>query len=175
VPGAFVMSGAGCDKVTSVNLTELIVGLAILVGLVGIVVPVLPGSILILGAVLVWATEDGSATAWTVFAVATTMLVVGAVVKYTIPGRRLKGTGVPNRSVMVGGLVGIIGFFVVPVVGLFVGFVLGVYAAEHHRVGADRAWPSTKAALRAVGVSILIELAAALLATATWLTGAIVT
>jgi uncharacterized protein len=42
-------------------------------------------------------------------------------------------------------------------------------------VGADRAWPSTKAALRAVGVSILIELAAALLATATWLTGAIVT
>ena len=34
---------------------DLLVGLAVLVGLVGIVVPVLPGSILILGAVLVWA------------------------------------------------------------------------------------------------------------------------
>ena len=35
--------------------TELVVGLVILAGLVGIVVPVMPGSILILGAVLVWA------------------------------------------------------------------------------------------------------------------------
>ena len=34
---------------------DLLVGLAVLVGLLGIVVPVLPGSILILGAVLVWA------------------------------------------------------------------------------------------------------------------------
>jgi uncharacterized protein len=158
-----------------VNLTELLVGLAILVGLAGIVVPVLPGSILILGAVLVWATEDGSTTAWAVFAVATTLLVLGAIVKYTVPGRRLKATGVPNRSIILGGLLGIVGFFVIPVVGLFVGFVLGVYAAEHHRVGRDRAWPSTKAALRAVGVSILIELAAALLASAAWLTGAILT
>ncbi len=157
------------------NPTELIVGLAILVGLAGIVVPVLPGSILILGAVLVWATEDGSATAWTVFAIATTLLITGAIVKYTIPGRHLKATGVPNRSIMLGGLLGIVGFFVIPVVGLFVGFVLGIYLSEHQRVGGDLAWPTTKAALRAVGVSILIELAAALLATATWIVGATLT
>jgi len=158
-----------------VNGTELLVGLAILVGVVGIVVPVLPGSLLVLVAVLVWATEDGSGTAWTVFAIATTLLVVGAIVKYAVPGRRLKATGVPNRSILAGGLLGIVGFFVIPVVGLFVGFVLGVYLAELHRVGGHRAWPSTKAALRAVGVSVLIELAAALLAGATWLVGAILT
>jgi uncharacterized protein len=158
-----------------VNATELLVGLAILVGVIGIVVPVLPGSALVLGAVLVWAIEDSSATAWTVFAIATAFLVVGAVVKYTVPGRRLKATGVPNRSIILGGLLGIIGFFVVPVVGLFVGFVLGVYASEHQRVGRERAWPSTKVALRAVGASILIELAAALLAAATWVTGATLT
>ncbi|HET6626069.1 MAG TPA: DUF456 domain-containing protein [Nocardioidaceae bacterium] len=157
------------------DLTELIVGLVILVGLAGIVVPVLPGSILILGAVLVWATEDRSGTAWVVFAVATTLLVVGAIVKYAVPGRRLKSTGVPNRSIMLGGLLGIVGFFVVPVIGLFAGFVLGVYLAEYHRVGRGLAWPSTRAALRAVGVSILIELAAALLASAAWLVGAILT
>lgn len=164
-----------CDKVTSVNITELLVGLVLLVGLAGIVVPVLPGSILILGAILVWATQDGSGTAWVVFTVATALLVIGGIAKYTIPGRSLKSTGVPNRSIMLGGLLGIVGFFVIPVVGLFVGFIIGVYLAEHHRVGGDRAWPSTKAALRAVGVSILIELAAALLASATWLVGAILT
>ena len=59
---------------------------------------------------------------------------------------------------------GVVGFFVVPVVGLFVGFVLGVYLAERRRVGGAAAWPSTKEALRAVGLSILIELAAGVLA-----------
>jgi len=136
---------------------------------------VLPGSILILGAVLVWATLDGSSTAWVVLAIATVLLVVGAIVKYTIPGRQLKAVGVPNGSLMLGGLLAIVGFFVIPVVGLIVGFVLGVYLAERHRVGASLAWPSTTSALKAVGASILIELAAALLASSTWLVGAIVT
>ena len=53
------------------NEVDLLVGLVILVGLAGIVVPLLPGSMLILGAVLVWTVMDGSRTAWTVFAVAT--------------------------------------------------------------------------------------------------------
>jgi uncharacterized protein YqgC (DUF456 family) len=144
---------------------------AVLVGLAGIVVPVLPGTVLILAAVLVWATEEGSGTGWAVFAVAATLLVAGQVVKYAVPGRRLRATGVPQRSRVAGGLLGIVGFFVIPVVGLFVGFVLGVYLAEAHRLGADRAWPSTRAALRAVGASILIELVAGLLAASTWLVG----
>lgn len=155
------------------NITELLVAVAILVGLVGIVLPVLPGSILILGAILVWSTEDGSRTAWTVFAVATVLLVGGGIVKYTIPGRSLKASGVPTRSILLGSLLGILGFFVVPVVGLFVGFVLGVYLSEHQRVGAALAWPSTRAAVTAVGASVLIELAAALLASTAWLVGAV--
>jgi hypothetical protein len=61
------------------------------------------------------------------------------------------------------------------VVGVFVGFVLGVYLAEHRRVGRDAAWPSTRHALKAVGISILIELAAALVATFVWVAGVVAT
>lgn len=157
------------------TLTETLVGLAVLVGLVGIVVPVLPGSVLILGAVLVWAIEDGSATAWGVFVVVATLLVVGAVVKYAVPGRRLQATGVPQRTLLLGGALGAVGFFVVPVVGLFLGFVLGIYLAETQRVGRNAAWPSTKHALKAVGLSMLIELAAGTLAALTWFVGAVLT
>jgi hypothetical protein len=46
-----------------------------------------------------------------------------------------------------------------------------VYAAERARVGARAARPSTTAALRAVGLSILIELLAGLAATLTWVVG----
>jgi uncharacterized protein YqgC (DUF456 family) len=154
-----------------VNGVELLVALVILVGLVGIVVPVLPGSILILGAVLVWTVMEASSTAWTVFALVTTLLVVGAVVKYVIPGRGLRDSGVPTRSIMLGGLLGIVGFFVVPVVGLVLGFLLGVYLSETRRVGRHLAWPSTVAAVKAVGLSILVELVAALLATGVWVVG----
>jgi uncharacterized protein YqgC (DUF456 family) len=154
--------------------TDLLVGLAVLVGLVGIVVPVLPGSILILGAVLVWAIAAGDPVGWAVFAVAATFLVIGSIVKYAVPGRGLKAAGVPGRTLVAGGLLGIVGFFVVPVVGLILGFVLGVYLSELQRVGATQAWPSTRAALMAAGLSLMIELGAGLLAAVTWLLGAIV-
>ena len=154
---------------------EVLVALAIAVGLVGILVPVLPGSILVLGAVLVWAWNVGGATAWAVFAVAAVILVAGGVVKYLVPNRRLKDAGVPASTQWIGAGVGIVGFFVVPVIGLFIGFVLGVYLAEYRRLGGAAAWPSTKHALRAVGLSILIELAAGVAATLVWIAGVVAT
>jgi uncharacterized protein YqgC (DUF456 family) len=154
---------------------ELLVALAIAVGLVGILVPILPGSVLILGAVLVWAWSVGGATAWAVCAVAAAVLVAGGTVKYLVPNRRLKEVGVPASTQWVGAALGVVGFFVVPVVGLFVGFVLGVYLAELRRVGTAAAWPSTRHALKAVGLSILIELVAGVVATFVWVAGVLAT
>lgn len=154
---------------------EVLIALLIAVGVLGIVVPVLPGSILVLGAILVWASEVGTSRAWIVFAIAATFLVAGAVVKYVLPGRRLQEAGVPRSTLLAGALLGFVGFFVVPVVGLVLGFVLGVYVAERHRLGAQAAWPATKHALRAVGISILIEALAAVLAALVWVVGVVVT
>jgi uncharacterized protein YqgC (DUF456 family) len=156
-----------------VLLTDVLVGAAVAVGLVGIVVPVLPGSLLILAAVLVWALEVASPAAWVVFSLVTLLLVVGSIVKYAVPGRRLRLDGVPNRTLLAGGVLGVVGFFVIPLVGLVVGFVAGVYLAEVQRVGGRAALGSTLAALRAVGVSLLIELTAGLAAAGTWLLGAL--
>ena len=53
---------------------EVLVAIAIAVGIVGVIVPVLPGSLLVLGAILVWALEVGTAIGWAVFAVATAFI-----------------------------------------------------------------------------------------------------
>lgn len=153
-------------------MTTLLAGLMIAIGLVGIVVPVLPGLLLVWAGVLVWAIGRTDTTGWVVLALATVIAVLGTVVKYLLPGRRLRESGVPWTTVGLGTLLGIAGFFLVPVVGVFLGFVLGVFLAEWLRLG-DRgaAWPSTKQALTAVGFSILIELATALLVGTTWLAG----
>jgi uncharacterized protein YqgC (DUF456 family) len=76
---------------------------------------------------------------------------------------------VPGWTIAAGAVLGVVGFFVIPVVGLFLGFVLGVYLAELSRLGShETAWPSTREALRAVGWSIAIELATGLFAAAVW-------
>lgn len=157
------------------SATEILVAVLIAVGIAGIIVPVLPGTLLVLGAILVWALAVGTATGWLVLGVCAALLVGGSVVKYLVPGRRLKAAGVPHRTLLVGALLAFVGFFVIPLVGMFIGFVLGVYLAERARVGAGAAWPSTVGALRAVGVSILIELVAAFLAAVTWVVGVAVT
>lgn len=157
------------------SATEVIVAVLLLVGLAGIVVPVIPGLVVILGALLLWAIDLNTSIGWLVLAVAVGFLAIGTVVKYVVPGRRLKAAGVPRTTLMVGGLVGIVGFFVIPVVGLFIGFVLGVYVAERSRLGAEAAGPATKHALKAVGLSMLIELTASLLAVGTWVVGVVMT
>jgi uncharacterized protein YqgC (DUF456 family) len=152
----------------------IVVGLMILVGLIGIVVPVLPGLLLVWAGVVVWALAERTATAWTVLGVATAVFAASQVVKYLLPGRRLKEAGVPTVSMLGGVVLGIVGFFVVPVVGVFLGFVVGIYAAELLRLRDHRAaWPSTVHALKAAGLSVLIELVAGLLIAAGWV-GAVV-
>jgi uncharacterized protein YqgC (DUF456 family) len=149
---------------------EIVVALAIAVGLVGVVLPFLPGTVLVAAAILVWALDTGGRTAWIVFGVALAVLLLGMLLKYALPGRRLKASGVPSRTLWAGAALGVVGFFVVPVIGLPLGFVLGIYLAERSRVG-DAAWPATRATLAAVGFSIVIELAAGLLAALTWVGG----
>ncbi len=151
----------------------LVAALLVAVGIVGIVLPVLPGLVLVVAGVAVWAVPRGDAVAWTVLGVVVAIVVLGSVAKYLLPGRRLRDSGVPGRTLAAGAVLGVVGFFVIPVVGLFLGFVLGVYLAELARLGRAGAWPSTRQALAAVGWSILIEMATGLLAAAVWI-GALV-
>ena len=73
-------------------------------------------------------------------------------------------------------MLGIIGFFVIPVLGLVIGFVLGVYLAElANRRDQRLAWASTKHALKGVALSVGVELAGALLATVAWVFGVYLT
>ena len=119
--------------------TTLISGILILVGLVGIAVPVLPGLVLVWLGVGVWAVDVRSPTGWAVLAVATALTLAGFIAQYLIPGRRLRAVGVPRLTTLSGVVLAIVGFFVIPVVGAFAGFVLGVYLAECARLRSHRA------------------------------------
>ncbi len=150
---------------------ELVVGLVIAFGLVGVVVQVLPGSVIILAAIAVWTVVTGGPWAWAVLAVAVVALGAASVGKILLAGRHLRRSEVPSSALVWGGIAGVVGFFVIPVVGLVVGFVAGIFVAELVRLKYLRAaWAATLAALRATGITIVVELAGALVAAGAWLT-----
>ena len=150
------------------GLVTLVAGALILIGLVGIALPVLPGLLLVWAGVLLWATEEQTTTGWVVLGVATALVALGTLVKYLVPGRRMRRAGVRTSTTLAGVVLGIIGFFVIPVVGLALGFVLGVYLAERSRAPHPAAWAATKLAVRAVALSMGIELLTGLVVAATW-------
>jgi uncharacterized protein len=157
------------------DLGLVAVALAIATGIVGVVVPVLPGALLAWAAIAVWALAVGSSTAWAVLAFATLVVGGAQLVKLLVPGRRLRAAGVPRQSIVAGVLLAGIGFFLIPVVGFFIGFPLGVYLEERRRLGHHTsAWQSTRGALRAMGLSIVIELTATVLAASAWLAAVLV-
>jgi len=154
------------------TLVTTLAALAIVIGVLGVLIPVIPGLVLCWLGVVLWALlGEAGGERWVVLVLATVIALAGTLVKYLWPGKRLKDTGVPTSSMVAGGVLGLIGFFVVPVVGLVLGFVLGIWLAERMRLGPGQAWPSTRGALGAVGLSLLVEFAAALGVAVVWVFG----
>jgi uncharacterized protein len=152
---------------------ELLVLLVMLVGLVGVLVPVLPGLLLVWAAGVAWAWLDGGGAArWSVVLVMTAVLAAGTVLKYALPARSATTSGAPRSTVLLGAVGAVVGFVVIPVVGLVVGGVGAVYLAELRRLGdGAAAWRSTRAVLVGVGLGVLVELVAGVLAVAVWVVG----
>lgn len=153
-------------------LITVLCGVLIAVGIAGVVVPVLPGSILIIGSLLLWAVVMGSTAGWLVFGVGGAFALAGLLAGTILTGRKLRQRRIPARSVVVGLVAGVVGIFVIPVVGLLVGFATGLFASEYLRQrDARSAVSSSIGALKATGLGILVELGLAFLAGSAWVIG----
>jgi len=152
---------------------SLLIGLVMVVGLVGVVVPVLPGTALVLAAGVAWAllVVEGGTGRWVVVGVMAALFLAGLVLKVALPGRRLSGQ-LPRSTLQLGALGAAVGLVVLPPFGLLLGAVVGTYAAEARRLGPGApARRSTVRVLKAVGLGVLAELTAAVLMIGTWLVG----
>lgn len=132
----------------------------------------LVGLPLVWAPVLVWAVEAQSPAGWLVSGIATVLALSGFLLQYLLPSRRTAKAGVGGSGTVAGAMLGVVGFFVIPVVGGPLGFVLGIYLAERVKLGSHTAaGPSTKHALKAIGLSMGIELLTALAIATAWVIG----
>jgi len=158
-----------------VSELEAVLGIVMLAGLVGVVVPVFPGLIVVIGAGFVWALQRGGG-AWAVFAIIAAVGIAGIVASNVLPARRASAAGAPAWVVAAGAVGLVVGFFVVPVIGALIGFPAGVFVAElvrHRRPGP--AWRATWDALKGVGLGIAMQLTAGVVMIGVWVSAVLVT
>jgi uncharacterized protein len=143
---------------------------AMALGLVGTVVPLVPGLPLIWLAALGYGLSEGFGPAGIVaMVVISGLLIAGVAIKYGLAHRSSRASGAPPGTVIFATALGFVGFFVIPVVGFIAGAVAGVLLAERIRLREwGAAWSSTKGVLRAFGIGTLIEVGAGIAMIATW-------
>ncbi len=152
----------------------LAVGLVFLFGLLGVLVPGVPGPPIVWAGVLWWAMTEQTALAWYVLFGASAVLLIDQVLKWLLPPRDPRAAGAPYRTLFLAGVAGIAGFFLVPVVGAVLGSVGVLYLLERQRLGSHGdAWAATRTAMRSIGLAVLTELLACLLVVGAW-TGAVI-
>lgn len=152
------------------GVVTALVAVAIAVGVVGTVVPLLPGLVLVWVATLVYGLAVGFGTVGAVaFGLITLAGVLGIVAGVVVPHRAAGASGASRWSIWLGAALGIVGFFVIPVVGLPVGMVSGIFVGELGRTRrVATAWPATLATLKGFGWAAAAQLVAALVMALLW-------
>jgi hypothetical protein len=161
--------------VTTDIVVTIVAGILLAVAVFGTVYPVLPGSPIALVTLIAWGWVLGSTASWTAAGVGALLACAGWSASALLIGRKLKKQHIPRHSILVAALAGIVGMFVIPVAGLFVGFAAGLFLSEYVRRGDFRsAARSSGEALKATGLGMLIEFAMVSLAGSVWTIGVIV-
>lgn len=146
------------------TLVSVLALVLLLVGLVGTVYPVLPGSALNLVTAVAWAWILGSPASWTFGLIAAGLAIAGMSASAVLTGRRLRRERVTRGPILWGVAGAAVGFFVIPIVGLFVGFAAGLFGSQWARTkDARAALASSVGALKAMGLGMLVEFCCALL------------
>jgi uncharacterized protein len=155
-------------------VVTVLAGVLLAVAAVGTVYPVLPGSPLAIGTLLVWALIVGSAAAWVAAAIGALLAAAGWSAGAVLTGRSLRRQRIPGRSIGVAMVGAVVGMFLIPIVGLFVGFAAGLLVSELvRRRDLAAAARSSLDMLKATGLGILVEFALVCLAASVWTIGVI--
>lgn len=151
-------------------MVVLLVAIAMAVGVAGTVVPLFPGLGLVVAAALVYGVIEGfGAVGVAAFLVIVLLGAAGTLAGVVVPQRAAGSGGAPRRSILIGAIGAVVGFFVVPILGLALGGALGIYVAERMRTGNSlAAWRTTKATLRGFGLAALAQLGAGLAMAGVW-------
>lgn len=157
--------------------SELLIAIIMAIGIIGTIIPFIPGLALVWFAGAIWAYFDGGdGLRMSLLAVMTLFAIGGYVAQFLLPAAAASIDSPPKNTLLLGGLTGLIGFFVIPVIGAPIGFMAGVFASYFLNYGdATRAWTSTLRTAVAFGWAMIIQVFCGVAIALTWIVGLIIT
>jgi uncharacterized protein YqgC (DUF456 family) len=154
------------------NIALLTVTLAVmLVGLAGLIFPILPGLVIIWLAGLVYGILSGFTTpAWIILAAMTVLMLIGSVIDNIIMGASARQQGASWLAIGLALVLGVVGSLLLPPFGGLVAALIGLFGLEFWRLRDWRkALDSTKGMALGCGWSSLVRLLIGLLMIGLWL------
>lgn len=147
------------------SITLVLVIASMLVGLLGTLIPMLPGLLLIWLAVLTYAAVEGFQVITPgFFALLSAIALFGMVADIWLPLLGARASGASWRSTLYGTVGAVVGFFVGALLGAIVGYAVGVLAAEYQKhQDWNAAFKASLGGLAGMGVSKLVQLGCGIL------------
>ena len=146
-------------------IVTIIAAILMLVAIFGTIFPIVPGSPVAIITMIAWAWIIDSSASWSTGVVAAALALVGMSASLVLTGRTMRRERIPSTPILIATAAAIVGLFVIPFLGLFVGFAVGLFGAEYYRrrdlAAAAR---SSLQAMKAMGWGMLIECGCAILA-----------
>lgn len=154
-------------------LQSLSFGLAVafmIIGVLGSLIPVIPGTLIVWGTIILYALAERangyeSLDPFTLIVVSLIAIVAG-LSDIWLPLLGAKSSGRSKRSVIFGFVGGIVGTFLIPIpiVGMLIGYVIGLFLGEYHKVrDGGEAIRAGMAGLATWGAATLVQTGGSLL------------
>lgn len=150
---------------SSETLLVVLIAVIMVIGVAGTILPILPGLWLIWAAAIGFGVFAGfGVVGWISMTIITALAVAGTAASFYLPQRSAASVGVPWWGQVIALMCAVVGFFLIPVVGAPVGFVVGILVVtllrERHFQGALAAtWVTLKSMLMASGLQFTAGLA----------------
>ena len=155
---------------TTLWIFTLLSAAGVAVGIVGTLMPVLPGTAIVWVSTIAYAFAVG----WTIPAIiavslSTVMFLMSTYLSVKIPADVTRGRD--GRSALLAGFVGgVVGFFVIPLFGAPLGWMAGVFLVKYANTNAVKeATESTWAVAKAFGKAALIQMVVAMMMGFIWI------
>lgn len=151
-------------------IVTVVVAVLMAVGIAGVVLPGVPGLGLMWVGALGFGLVGGFALGgWSAFAIITVLTLVGTGLGLWLPKRATESAGVPRQTIWWGVAGAIIGFFVIPVLGVIIGGTAGVFLAElNRRRDAAKAWEAAWRTLTGFGLGAVAQVIVGVVIAGTW-------
>lgn len=147
------------DNSIAQGTLQLVVLAVMLFGLFGLIIPILPGLVIIWVAALVYGIVTGFTwTSGIILAVMTALMAVGSVIDNVIMGAKARQTGASWLAIGAALGAGILGSLIFPPFGGFIAALLALFAVEYYRLqDVQKAVDSTRSMAIGCGWAAIIR------------------